>query len=94
MTSAYIGSMETWIKQNQAETVDFAEGCLLDNAIYQCKRGTAFVFEDYATANSSKYLMRFFRTDKNGRLKNPEEQTIFDKFSAAFEAIKQTTEKD
>ena len=61
MTTARINNINKWIHQNNAECIDFAEGCLLDNYIYACKNGTAFIFEEYVNPNSSCYRMEFFR---------------------------------
>lgn len=54
-----ISNFPRWLRQNKAEIIDCAEGCLLDNTIYACKRGTAFVFEEYETTNSSRYRVHF-----------------------------------
>ena len=64
MTSYIIGSVvdwNTWEKQNNAQCIDCAEGCLLDNVVYSTKNGIAFFFEVYATSNSSNYEFIFFR---------------------------------
>lgn len=63
MTAYIIGSCvnwDTWTKQNKAECIDFAEGCLLDSMVYSCKRGTAFFFEHYLNSCSSGYEFIFF----------------------------------
>lgn len=67
MTIGYIErnifkTVEKIIKQNDAEIVDFFEGCLLDNSLYQAKRGMFALYEQYATSNSSKLLFKFART--------------------------------
>lgn len=61
MTIMRIHNLEQWAEQNHAESIDFIEGCLLDNIWYSCKRGEAFVFEEYLNANSSGYKCYFFR---------------------------------
>ena len=61
MTIMKIHNLEQWAEQNHAESIDFIEGCLLDNIWYSCKRGEAFVFEEYLNANSSGYKCYFFR---------------------------------
>ena len=63
MSSYVIGSVvnwEQWTKQNNAEIMDFSEGCLLDNVVYYCKRGIMFFFEKYLNSCSSGYEMIFF----------------------------------
>lgn len=61
MTSFYISpkNFETWAHQNAAEPVDCVEGCLLDSAVYACKRGYAFAYEHYRNAWASDYLVKF-----------------------------------
>ena len=61
MTIMKIHNLEQWAEQNHAESIDFIEGCLLDNIWYSCKRGEAFIFEEYLNANSSGYKCYFFR---------------------------------
>lgn len=64
MTSYNIGSVvnwEQWIKQNNADCIDCAEGSLLDSVVYYCKNGIAFFFEKYLNSNSSGYEFIFFR---------------------------------
>ena len=54
-----IKNFETWLKQNEAEAMDCVEGCLLDNAVYACKRGYAFVYESFVNSWSSEYKVKF-----------------------------------
>jgi len=54
-----IKQLNTWIKQNHGECIDCCEGSLLDNMIIACKRGTAFIFEQYLNSNSSTYACYF-----------------------------------
>ena len=55
MTEMIIKDLAKWIKQNAGTIVDCIEGCLLDNLMVDCKRGTAYIFEEYVNANSSRY---------------------------------------
>ena len=62
MTNFYITGekhINTWIRQNDGETVDAVEGCLLDNFVVACRRGWAFVYEHFVNAWSSNYLVIF-----------------------------------
>ena len=61
MTIMRIHNLEQWAEQNHAESIDFIEGCLLDNIWYSCKGGEAFVFEEYLNPWSSGYKCYFFR---------------------------------
>lgn len=54
-----IEQLDTWIKQNNGEYIDCIEGCLLDNYVIACKRGTAFIYERYLNSNSSGYECYF-----------------------------------
>lgn len=51
--------MDTWCKQNDGETVDGVDGCLLDNFVVACRRGWAFVYEHYLNPWASNYLVKF-----------------------------------
>lgn len=53
-------SIDKWMHQNDAECLEFFEGCLLDNYLLYCKRGNAFVYEHYLNSNSSNYRVMFF----------------------------------
>ena len=59
-----IYDLDRWIKQNAGEYSDYCEGCLLDNYVISCKRGTAFVYEKYLNSNSSGYIA-FYISNKN-----------------------------
>lgn len=55
----YMPSFSTWLHQNAAEPLDCYEGCLLDNCVYACKRGYAFVYERYLNEFTSYYAVEF-----------------------------------
>jgi len=51
---------DMWLHQNRAEpTGAWFEGSLLDNDVYSCKRGYAFVYELGLTEWTSGYLVKF-----------------------------------
>lgn len=52
-------TLEKFERQNKAECVDVIEGSLLDNLLYECKRGTAFIFEERLNCWSSAYRVYF-----------------------------------
>ena len=61
--------LETWQAQNNAECIDFVEGCLLDNMVMKCKRGICFLFEIPANEWCSKwrcYFIPYKEQDSNG----------------------------
>ena len=62
--------LDKFIKQNHAEYIECIEGCLVDNYMLSCKRGTAFIYEEYLNANSSGYTL-YYISDKHAR-KYPE----------------------
>lgn len=84
MTIMKIHNLEQWAEQNHAESIDFIEGCLLDNIWYSCKRGEAFVFEEYLNANSSGYKCYFFR---EGEKDSKEYLEILKSWQDLYEAI-------
>lgn len=52
--------LEKWIHQNTAGyTGDFFQGVLLDNFVLSCRRGYAFLYENYVNSNMSNYLVKF-----------------------------------
>lgn len=61
MTRFYISqkNLPIWLKQNDAETADFREGCLADNFIVWTKRGAAGIYEHYLNTWASDYLVEF-----------------------------------
>lgn len=61
MTRFYISqsNINMWLHQNEAETLEFREGCLADNFIVGTKRGYAAIYEHYLNAWSSDYLVEF-----------------------------------
>lgn len=62
MTTGYIYNIGKLIHQNEGELVDAFDGCLLDNYLYQAKRGMFALYESYVNSNSSRYLFKFART--------------------------------
>ena len=83
MTVFRLYDMDKWAAQNDAECIDFAEGCLLDNMVYACKRGTAFIFEEYANTWTSMYMVYFipYKEQEN----NAEYDALWDRFNALHE---------
>ena len=69
---------DKWAAQNDAECIDFAEGCLLDNLVMNCKRGTAFLFEEYQNEWTSRYHVYFvpYKEQEN----NPEYNALWERF--------------
>ena len=68
----YEGGVDTafakWIHQNCAVMIDCIEGSLLDNYLFECKRGLCFVLESYVNSNMSEYVFHFIpykETTKN-----------------------------
>ena len=55
----YNSTFEKWIHQNSAELIDCFEGLLLDNYLFECKRGMCFVFEKYVNTNQSNHVFHF-----------------------------------
>lgn len=75
--------LETWQAQNDAECIDCVEGCLLDNLVMACKRGTAFLFEEYQNEWTSRYHVYFVpykEQDTNG-----DYSRLWDRFTALQE---------
>ena len=54
-------NIDKWIAQNHGEVVEVVEGCLLDNLIIDCNRGTAYIFEEYVSPWSSRYHVYFLK---------------------------------
>lgn len=67
-----------WAAQNGAECIDYVQGCLIDNFVMACKRGTAFIFEEYANTWTSKYRVYFipYKEQEN----NPEYDALWKRF--------------
>ena len=68
-TEFILRDFDTWAAQNASECIDCVEGCLLDNLVMACKRGTAFLFEEYANEWTSRYHVYFIpykEQDSNG----------------------------
>lgn len=83
-TSGFIlHDFDTWQAQNEAEIIEYAEGCLLDNMVMACKRGTAFLFEEYQNEWTSSYHVYFVpykEQESNGDYKR-----LWDRFTALQE---------
>ena len=60
-------ALQMWIKQNRAEIIDAADGCLIDNLVYACKHGTAFFMESYLNPNASEHVITFFQNSETDR---------------------------
>ena len=61
VTIGRINNIDKWLVQNDAEPMDCIVGCLLDNVVYSCKNGIAFIFERYANTWASYYELNFIR---------------------------------
>lgn len=73
-------NLEKWQAQNDGECIDCVEGCLIDNLVIECKRGTAFLFEEYANCWSSLYHVYFIPYKEQAN--NPEYDALWDRFYA------------
>ena len=51
--------LELWLHQNAAELIEIVEGSLIDNYLYECKRGQAFIYEVYRNEWSSSHRAHF-----------------------------------
>ena len=88
MTRFYISplNINTWIKQNKAETLDCREGSLQDNFIVGTKRGYAAIYEHYVNSWASDFLVEFEAGDAPNVWKRWEE--FCDRYDAEYpEAI-------
>ena len=65
MTEAYVNNLEKLVKQNDAEIIDGFDGCLLDNMLYQAKRGVFAIYEAYVNPNMSRYFFKFARSKED-----------------------------
>lgn len=54
-----VNELEKWLEQNKAECVEVIEGCLIDNALYACKRGYAAIYERVVNSGTSAYETHF-----------------------------------
>lgn len=54
---------EKWRHQNNAHTLDYYEGSLIDNFLLGCKRGFCAVYECYVNSNMSEHLYIFVPYD-------------------------------
>ena len=77
MTRFYISplNINTWLKQNKAETLEFREGCLQDNFIVGTKRGYAAIYEHYVNPWVSDLIVEFEAGDAPNVWKRWEEFT-------------------
>ena len=75
MTRFYISPkrLDTWLRQNKAETLECVEGCLLDSFLVGTKRGYAAIYEHYLNPWSSDYFVEFGTTDETEVIKRWEE---------------------
>lgn len=82
-TEFILHDFDTWQAQNQAEIIEYAEGCLLDNMICACKRGTAFIFEEYQNEWTSRYHVYFIPYKEQES--NGDYNRLWDRFTALQE---------
>ena len=60
-----VDNLAKWLEQNKAECIEgvecieCVEGCLIDNALYACKRGYAAIYERFVNTWSSAYEIHF-----------------------------------
>jgi|GEM_PF-2173662 len=54
-----VDDLNKWLKQNNAECIEYVEGCLIDNALYACKRGYAAIYERFVNTWTSAYEVHF-----------------------------------
>lgn len=87
MTEGIIKNLSKWEKQNNAFIMDYEDGCLLDNFVFDCKKGIAFIFENYVNPNQSCYHMYFFRTDSDGKLKRESDTEKYNECWNRFENL-------
>ena len=79
MSPKYLGM---WLHQNNAETSDGADGCLLDNFLVETKRGYAGIYEHYLNGWSSDYYVEF---------QTGEASEVFKNWHAFYEAYQELT---
>lgn len=77
-------SMDKWLAQNEAEAIDCVEGCLLDNAWYECRRGETFIFEEFVNSWTSDFLCYFFKASER---ESQEYKRILKRFEILQEAM-------
>ena len=53
--------LEQFVHQNNAKYIECIEGCLLDNYVLACNRGTAFIYEQYVNEWTSNYRVEFYK---------------------------------
>ena len=83
LTKFRLYDLDKWTAQNKAICIDCVEGCLLDNMVYECKRGTAFIFEECANEWSSMYMVYFvpYKEQEN----NAEYDALWDRWNSLHE---------
>ena len=80
VTEFTLHDFDEWVAQNDAECIDCVEGCLLDSVVMNCKRGTAFLFEEYQNEWTSLYHVYFIPYKEQAN--NPEYDALWDRFYA------------
>ena len=60
-----LDAVDKFVQENHGECIDFADGTLIDNVVYEFPFGTLFCFEQYATEWSSNYVLYFFHHDRS-----------------------------
>lgn len=71
----YKGNIDKLLRQNKAITLDYKEGCLLDNMLIETKRGYMAIVETYATPWASVYTLYFSKNEADI-------QAVWDKVAA------------
>lgn len=74
--------LDKWVHQNRGEYIECVEGCLLDNYVIDCKRGIAFVFEEYLNSWSSTYHVYWV---KRGEYLTMSELSLWDKIGYLYD---------
>lgn len=87
ITIGRINNIEKWLTQNKAECMDCIEGCLLDNAVYACKNGIAFIYEKYLNCWNSCYELNFIRYKE-------ENKPLIDQYWEQWEQFREQTEQE
>lgn len=70
MTKLECRNIDVFIKQNDATIADFAEGCLIDNFLLQCKHGVAVVVEkicQFKPKRSHNHVCTLWKQGRNKR---------------------------
>lgn len=86
MTIGRISDIDKWVYQNSAEPVEVIDGSLIDNVVYSCRRGVAFVYEECLNCWSSGYLMKFISYSDAQRL--PDQiRALWDEWQQLADAV-------